>query len=156
LSAVHALEPDAQALMQAHPASVEAKVWYALVLLAEADIRHNTSALPLVKEARTLLEQAEAQPSTMQVQILNALGDLYAQVLGWQVGFGSNKKAAEYFAKAIAADPDGLYNNYLYADYLANHGHAREALSHYETALKAPPRPGHEKLDGYRHKEVEE
>src|SRR4051812_7823733 len=71
LAAVHDLERDAAALMQAHPSSVEARVWYALTLLAEADVRHNASALPLVREARGLLEEAQAQPSTMQVQILN-------------------------------------------------------------------------------------
>jgi tetratricopeptide (TPR) repeat protein len=156
LTAVHALERDSQALMQAHPSSMEAKVWYALSLLAEADIRHNASALSIVKDARRLLEEAEAQPNTMQVQILNALGDLYAQVPGWPIAFGNNKTAEEYLKRAIAADPGGLYNNYLYADFLEHHGRTREALAYFETALKAPPRPGHERLDTHRHKEVED
>ena len=156
LDAVHILERDSQAFMETHPASAESKVWYAFTLLAEADVRHNASALPLVKEARRLLEEAVTQPNTMQMQILNALGDLYAQVPGWPIAFGDNKTAEEYFKKAIAVDPDGLYNNYLYGDFLEGHGRAREALEHFEIALKAPPRPGHEKLDGYRHKEVEE
>src|SRR3954468_3399110 len=57
LAAVHVLENDNQTLMQAHPAVVEAKVWYALTLLAEADIHHNASALSIVKDARRLLEE---------------------------------------------------------------------------------------------------
>jgi tetratricopeptide (TPR) repeat protein len=156
LAAVHALERDTQVLMAAHPASVETKVWYAFALLQESDIRHNASALPLVREARQILEDVADQPSTMQVDIYNALADLYTQVPGWPIAFGSDRKSEAYFAKTLALDPDGLYNNYLYGDFLAHHGRAREALAHYEIALKAPIRPDHAKLDSYRHKEVEE
>ena len=154
LAAVHDLERDAAALMQAHPLSVEARVWYALTLLAEADVRHNASALPLVREARGLLEEAQAQPSTMQVQILNALGDLYAQVPGWPIGFGDKKKAGELLQKALAINPRGIDPNFFYGEYLVETKRPEEAVAYLERALQAPARPGRQIADAGRREEA--
>ena len=157
LAAARAAAAQARALMEAHPESVAAKVWYAKILLLEPEYRQSMGSLSVVREAKQLLEEAErADPKVLDGRVYTELGTLYEEVPGWPIAFGNRKKAAMLFEQALAVDPNNMEANYLYADFLARHGQPKEALTYYERALAAPDRPGHERADHYRRKEAQQ
>ena len=47
-------------------------------------------------------DPAAEAASASDAAAYNALGMLYHKVPGWPISFGSNKKARDYFEKAIA------------------------------------------------------
>jgi tetratricopeptide (TPR) repeat protein len=139
----------------AHPGRAEPLVWEAIILSSEAGAKGGLGALRLVKQARTLLEDAEAiDPRVLDGSVYTTLGSLYYQVPGWPLGFGDKKKARTYLEKAIALDPQGLDANYFYGDFLYHQGEYDAAIEALERALKAPPRPGREVADQGRRDEV--
>jgi tetratricopeptide (TPR) repeat protein len=133
------LAQKAGEVAQAHPESAEALTWNAIVLSTLAEKKGGLGALSLVKEARLKLEQAEAiDPTVLGGSVYASLGTLYAKVPGWPIGFGSDKKAEEYFRKALALNPEGLDINYFFAEYLADNGDDKTALEYVDKALHAP------------------
>jgi tetratricopeptide (TPR) repeat protein len=139
----------------ANPGRAEPLVWEAIVLSSEAGAKGGLGALRLVKEARTLLEQAEAiDPRVLDGSVYTTLGSLYYQVPGWPLAFGDKKKARSYLKKAIRVDPQGLDANYFYGDFLYRQGQYRAAAKALERALHAAPRPGREIADRGRRDEI--
>lgn len=137
------LARKANRVAQAHPDSAEALTWDAIVLSTLAEKKGGIGALSLVKEARLKLEQAEAiDPTVLGGSIYASLATLYAKVPGWPIGFGSDKKAEQYFRKALALNPEGLDINYFFAEYLAENGNHEMALEYLEKALNAPQLAG--------------
>ena len=67
-----------------------------------------------------------------------SLGSLYSKVPGWPIGFGSDKKAEQYFKKALSINPQGLDINYFFAEYLVEQGKEQLALEYIDKALQAP------------------
>jgi len=133
------LAKKANRVAQAHPDSAEALTWDAIVLSTLAEKKGGIGALSLVKEARLKLEQAEAiDPTVLGGSVYASLGTLYAKVPGWPIGFGSDKKAEQYFRKALALNPEGLDINYFFAEYLAENGDDEMALKYIDKALNAP------------------
>lgn len=133
------LAKKANRVAQAHPDSAEALTWDAIVLSTLAEKKGGIGALSLVKEARLKLEQAEAiDPTVLGGSVYASLGTLYAKVPGWPIGFGSDKKAEQYFRKALALNPEGLDINYFFAEYLAENGDDEMALKYIDKALSAP------------------
>jgi tetratricopeptide (TPR) repeat protein len=136
---LQALAKQANRVAQAHPESAEALTWDAIVLSTLAEKKGGIGALSLVKEARLKLEQAEAiDPTVLGGSVYASLGTLYAKVPGWPIGFGSDRKAEEYFRKALALNPEGLDINYFFAEYLADNGDDETALQYIDKALNAP------------------
>ena len=136
---LQALAQKANQVAQAHPESAEALTWDGIVLSTLAEKKGGIGALSLVKEARRKLEQAEAiDPTVLGGSVYASLGTLYAKVPGWPIGFGSDKKAEEYFRKALALNPEGLDINYFFAEYLADNGDDKMALEYIDKALHAP------------------
>ena len=140
---------------QSFPGRAEPMIWEAIVLASAAKAEGGLGALSKVKEARDLLLAAEKiNPAALDGSVYNSLGSLYAKVPGWPLGFGDKKKAAEYFEKALAINPNGIDPNYFYADLLADQGEFAKAADHLKRALAAPSRPGREDADTGRRQEA--
>jgi len=157
LAACRQLLGDAQSIVAAHPGKAEPLVWQAMVLLAEAEVRNNLAALALVREARRLLEQAEAiDPLALGGMIQATLGMLYFETPGWPIAFGDKKKARAYLTRALKIDPAGKDSNYFFGDHLLMSGKAREALPYLEKAAAAPSRAGHPRADAGRTQDIQD
>lgn len=136
---LQALTEYATHVVEQHPDNAEALVWNAIVLSTLAEKKGGLGALGLVKQARAKLEQAEAiDPAVLGGSVYASLGTLYSKVPGWPIGFGSDKKAEQYFKKALAINPQGLDINYFFAEYLAEQGKEQLALEYIDKALQAP------------------
>jgi tetratricopeptide (TPR) repeat protein len=133
----------------------EPLVWKAIILSSHAGAVGGLGALGKVKEARRLLEQAEAiDPAALDGSVYTSLGSLYYQVPGWPVGFGDDKQAEKYLKKALAVNPDGIDPNYFYGDYLLEQKRYQEAAVYLEKALQAPDRPHRAVADEGRRNEA--
>lgn len=157
LAAARDLRAESASLRAAHPTDLKVKFWHAMVLLLEAEYKRNLGSLHEVREAKRLFEEIEAEnPHLLDGRVHTGLGMLYSGVPGWPIAFGDDKKAAAYFLKALEISPEGQEANYLYADFLRGKKKLAEAIPYFEIALRAPIRPGHERAEQFRHKEVEE
>jgi len=147
---------QAGALAKQYPKRAEPLVWEAIALSTEAGAKGGMGALGLVKQARTLLERAEAMdPAALgDGSVYTSLGSLYAQVPGFPIGFGDPAKARAYLQKALAVNPGGIDPNFFYGDFLMRQGDYPGAVKALERALAAPPRPGREVADHGRHAEA--
>ncbi len=157
LAAARALRDESAALRAAHPGGPEIKFWHAMVLLLEAEYKRDLGSLKVVREAKRLFEELEAEsPRLLDGRVHTGLGMLYSGVPGWPIAFGNDGKAEDYFLKALAIDPAGQEANYLYADFLRGKKKRAEAIAYFEAALRAPIRPEHARAEQFRRKEVEE
>lgn len=139
LRELQTLAEHAGQVAEQHPESAEALVWNAIVLSTLAEKKGGLGALGLVKQARVKLEQAEAiDPAVLGGSVYASLGTLYSKVPGWPIGFGSDKKAEQYFKKGLSINPQGLDINYFFAEYLAEQGKEQLALEYIDKALQAP------------------
>jgi tetratricopeptide (TPR) repeat protein len=157
VSAARALRDQSRAALADNPGRAEVKFWHGMVLLLEAEYKRELGSLHLVREAKRLFEEVEAEnPHLYDGRVETALGMLYSDVPGWPVAFGDDAKATTHFLKALTIDPDSQEANYLYGDFLRSRKKLAEALPYLETALRAPLRPGHERADQFRRREVEQ
>jgi tetratricopeptide (TPR) repeat protein len=146
---------EADQVVAHHAGRAEPLVWKAIILSSHAGAVGGLGALGKVKEARRLLEQAEAiDPEALDGSVYTSLGSLYYQVPGWPVGFGSDEQAEKYLKKALSVNPDGIDPNYFYGDYLLEQKRYREAVGYLEKALQAPDRPQRAVADEGRRNEA--
>lgn len=149
------LASEADQVVAGHEGRAEPLVWKAIILSSHAGAVGGLGALGKVKEARRLLEQAEAiDPAALDGSIYTSLGSLYYQVPGWPVGFGSDEQAEKYLKKALSINPDGIDPNYFYGDYLLEQKRYEEAARYLEKALQAPDRPDRALADEGRREEA--
>lgn len=158
VEALQVLTQKAQTLVEANPGEPEPLVWQAIILSTMAGEKGGLGALSLVKEAKKILERAEAiDPDALDGSVYTTLGSLYYQVPGWPIGFGSDEKAENYLKKALAVNPDGMDPNYFYGDFLLQEKkNYKEALYAFERALAAPPRENRPIADAGRRTEIED
>ena len=158
VDALQALNQEAAALVETNPGEAEPLVWQAIILSTTAGEKGGLGALSLVKQAKKLLERAEAiDPEVLGGSVYTSLGSLYYQVPGWPIGFGSDEKAESYLKKALAANPDGIDPNYFYGDFLLQERkNYKEALYAFERALVAQPRLNRPIADAGRRAEIED
>lgn len=150
------LAVQAHKIAEAHPNDAAVLIWEGIVVSSEAGARGGLGALSLAKEARRLLEESlKLEEGAMNGSAYTSLATLYAKVPGWPIGFGSDKKAEEFFQKSLALNPGGIDPNFFYGEYLIDNGRVAEGRAHLEKALAAPARPGRELADQGRRKEVE-
>lgn len=155
LDAIHKLEQQAAEVTSTYQTKAEPKIWEAIILSTEAGIIKGMSALPKVKEAKKLLEQAEEiDTKALDGSVHTSLGSLYYQVPGWPVAFGDNKLAAQHLKMALEINPNGIDPNYFYGDFLIQDDHPDEAKPYLEKALQAPDRPGRAIADAGRRQEI--
>ncbi|MEJ2455996.1 MAG: hypothetical protein P8103_17840 [Candidatus Thiodiazotropha sp.] len=156
VDALQALNEKAEALVQANPGSAEPLVWQAIIISTTAGEKGGLGALSLVKQAKKLLERAEAlDPEVLDGSVYTSLGSLYYQVPGWPIGFGDDDKAEAYLKKALALNPDGIDPNYFYGDYLLQERDYKEAAAAFKRALAAPARENRPIADAGRRAEIE-
>ena len=150
-----ALVEHATAFREQHPARAEAVAWEGIVLSTYAGEVSAMSAMKYAKAARVALEQAEKlDPRALSGGIYASLGALYSKVPGGLIGFGDDKRAAQYFEKALTVDPDNIDNNFFFGEFLVDQGeytHARTVLEH---ALAAPTVVGRPVFDAGRRQEI--
>lgn len=152
----HALAQQAHKISEANPNDAAVLIWEGIVVSSEAGARGGLGALSLAKEARRLLEESlKLEEGAMNGSAYTSLATLYAKVPGWPIGFGSDKKAEEFFQKSLALNPNGIDPNFFYGEYLLENGRVAEGRAHLEKALVAPARPGRELADQGRRQEVQ-
>lgn len=157
LAALDTLGKDAAQLVAENPARAEPKIWQAIILSTQAGIIKGMSALPKVKQAKMLLEDAlRLDARALDGSAHTSLGSLYYQVPGWPIAFGDNKKAEQHLKAALAINPDGIDPNYFYGDYLLRQGRFADAIIVLEHAQKAPAREGRAAADEGRQREIAE
>ncbi|AGH98801.1 hypothetical protein A11S_2001 [Micavibrio aeruginosavorus EPB] len=155
LAAIHRLEAHAASVTASFQDRPEPKIWEAIILSTDAGIVKGMSALPKVKKARDLLEQAEKiDERALDGSAHTSLGSLYYQVPGWPVGFGDDDLAEEHLRKALVINPNGIDPNYFYGDFLIQDGRYDEAATYLKRALQAPDRPGRALADAGRRQEI--
>lgn len=149
------LNTQADAVVAASPGRAEPLIWSAIITASEAGLRGGLGALGLAREARTLLERAEAiNPRALNGAALTSLGSLYAQVPGPPIGFGNRARARTYLQRALSIAPNDVDANYFMGDLLnREHDYAGAARS-LERALAAPARPGRAAADRGRKAEA--
>jgi tetratricopeptide (TPR) repeat protein len=156
IDALEALSEKAKTLANAHPGEAEPLVWQAIIISTTAGEKGGLGALSLVKEAKALLEQAEAiEPETLEGSVYTSLGSLYYQVPGWPLGFGDDDEAERYLKMALAVNPEGIDPNYIYGDFLMQEKAYEEAAAAFKRALVAPPREDRPIADAGRRTEIE-
>ncbi|WP_226876511.1 tetratricopeptide repeat protein [Microbulbifer hainanensis] len=137
-----ALAEKARAATAQYPDSAPVWVWSGIVRASYAGAKGGLGALSAVKEAKTDLEHAIAiDGSVLGGAAYTSLGSLYYQVPGWPIGFGDDKKAAEYLRKGLEYGADDVDANYFYADYLFQQKDYAQALTYLQRAEAAPADP---------------
>ncbi len=137
------------------PADPEVLIWYGIVESSYAGARGGIGALGNVKNAKASFERAiEINAAALDGSALTSLGSLYYQVPGWPLGFGDDRKAAEFLRKGLAVNPDGIDANYFYGDYLFRSGDYTGAEQALKKALLAPPRTARASADEGRRGEI--
>lgn len=151
-----ALIVDAEAFVASSNNSAEALTWLAITQSSAAKAKGGLDALDFAKAARANLEKAiEADEQVLEGTALTVLAALYHNVPGWPVAFGSDKKAARLFEKALALYPNSMDTHYFYAEYLFDDGEYEEAARHLTLAKSAPEKQNRPIADKGRRAEIE-
>ena len=130
-------------------------MWEGIVVSSCAGEKGVLGALSLVKQAKSLYEQAiQIDDKALEGSAYNSLGVLYYKVPGWPIGFGDKDKARDLIQKALAINPKGIDPNYFYGEFLIETKHPEEAVTYLERAQQAPPRPGRQIADVGRREEI--
>ena len=142
----------ARRISETHPGQATPLVWQAIITASLAGERGALSgALGYAKQARDLLDQASRLPDDgSRASLYTSLGSLYYQVPGWPIGFGDDDRARAYLQQALRLDPDGIDDNWFYADFLRDQGDYPGAVAALEHALQAAPRPDRPVADAGR------
>jgi tetratricopeptide (TPR) repeat protein len=149
------LNTQADAVVAASPGRAEPLIWSAIITASEAGLRGGLGGLGLAREARTLLERAEAiNPRALNGAALTSLGSLYAQVPGAPIGFGNRTRARTYLQRALTIAPNDVDANYFMGDLLNREHDYAGAVRSLERALAAPARPGRAAADRGRKAEA--
>jgi tetratricopeptide (TPR) repeat protein len=148
VNALETVRLHAAALEAKYPKRAEPLVWQAWALDEQAEVDRSFSSLSLLKQARKKLEAAIAiDPTVNGADAYALLGGLYAQLPGFPISYGSEKKGREYLLKALAINPTGAQPNLGYARYHLKIGDYAGVIRYASVALTAPPRLGREKAD---------
>lgn len=151
------LAARAHTLSQANPGKAEPLIWEGIIVSSLAGEKGGLGALPLVKQAKGLYEQAiQIDGKALDGSAYNSLGVLYYKVPGWPIGFGDKKQARELLQKALTINPQGIDPNFFYGEFLLENDKAENAVPYLQKALQAPDRPGRPLADKGRREEIRE
>ncbi|HET9159364.1 MAG TPA: TRAP transporter TatT component family protein [Caulobacteraceae bacterium] len=135
----------------------EPLVWDAIITASAAGLKGGLGALGDVKQARSMLEQAERiKPDAMDGSVYTTLGSLYAQVPGAPISFGDKNKARGYLTKALQISPNGIDPNFFMADLLMREHDYAGAMRYLNKVMTAPARPGRDLADRGRRQEAQQ
>lgn len=145
----------AGAAVDSNPTSPDILIWEGIIKSSYAGIKGGLGALSLAKQARKSLEKAmKMDDRALDGSAYTSLGTLYANVPGWPVGFGSDKKAVQFLARALEINPDGIDTNYFYADYLLQKKDFEKAEQYFLKAQQAAPRANRPVADAGRQQQI--
>jgi tetratricopeptide (TPR) repeat protein len=146
---------EAEKLAAKYPTRAEPIIWYGIIESSYAGAKGGLGALGHVKNAKKNFEKAlEINANALDGSAYTSLGSLYYQVPGWPIGFGDDKKAAEYLKKGLSINPDGIDPNFFLGDFLFRSGDLAGAEKSLRKALQAPNRTGRQVADDGRRKEI--
>ncbi len=149
------LVKEAEKLAAKYPSRAEPIIWYGIIESSYAGAKGGLGALGHVKNAKKNFEKAlEINANALDGSAYTSLGSLYYQVPGWPIGFGDDKKAAEYLKKGLSINPDGIDPNFFLGDFLFRSGDLAGAEKSLRKALQAPNRTGRQVADDGRRKEI--
>ena len=149
------LAEKAHQVSATHAGRSEPLVWEGIIVSSLAGEKGGLGALGLVKQAKTLYEQAIAiDGKALDGSAYGSLGVLYYKVPGWPIAFGSKVKAEEMLKKALEISPAAIDANFFYGEYLIENDRKAEGLAYLERALQAAPRPGRQIADTGRREEI--
>ena len=149
------LVEHAAAFSARYPDRPEAVAWNGIVLSSYAGEVSAMSAMRYAKAARDALHKAESMaPEALRGGVYASLGALYSKVPGGIVGFGDDERAAEYFVKALAVDPDNIDTNYFYGEFLLDQKDYTSAVRVLRRALAAPAVESRPLFDTGRRSEI--
>jgi len=149
------LATKAAALSASQPGRAEPMVWHGIALASQAGTKGGLGALPLAKQARSVLELSlKIDAAALSGSAHTSLGTLYHKVPGFPVGFGDDKKARKHLETALKLNPTGIDPNFFYAEFLLDEGETALAIKHLKIAQAAPSRPGRETADAGRRQEI--
>ena len=156
LAGFEQLLSDANAMLAEQSQSAPLLIWRGIIQSTYAGAKGGLAALKIAKAAKRDLEQALAiDRRALDGSAQTSLGTLYANVPGWPIGFGSDKKALQLLEEALAINPAGIDSNYFYAEFMRAQGEPELAKQHYLRALEAAPREGRELADQGRRSEIQ-
>ncbi|MFA6921848.1 MAG: tetratricopeptide repeat protein [Gallionella sp.] len=155
-AALEKVVKEAHQVTAANPGRAEPLIWEGIITSTLAKYQSKLAAGGTAKAARDLLQAAEKiDPNALEGSALTSLGSLYYKVPRF-ISFGDHDKAREYLERALKINPNGIDQNYFYADFLLEEGEYAKALEHFKKALNAPARPGREDADLGRHGDINE
>ncbi len=155
IKAYETLIADADAAVASNAGSAEILVWNGIIKSAFAGVKGGVGALSYAKDAKKSLEASlKIDDKALHGSAYASLGTLYSKVPGWPIGFGNDKKAAEYLGKALELNPDGIDSNYFYADYLQEKKDFEAAERYLLKAQSAAPRADRPVADSGRQQEI--
>ncbi len=134
-----ALAGQAAQVSARYPGRAEPLLWQGIVVSEEAARASVLKQLEFARSARDILERAQGiDPNIADGGVKMSLGVLYYRVPGFPIGFGSTAKARALLEAALKQDPNGLDNNFFYADFLNDEGHPAQAKQYVLRGLQAP------------------
>jgi tetratricopeptide (TPR) repeat protein len=153
-AALKKLAEEAHQVTAGNPGRAEPLIWEGIITSTLAKYQSKLSAGGTAKAARDLLLAAERiDPNALEGSALTSLGSLYYKVPRF-ISFGDHDKAREYLERALKVNPNGIDQNYFYADFLLEEGEYAKSLEYFRKALNAPPRPGREDADAGRRVDI--
>jgi tetratricopeptide (TPR) repeat protein len=139
----------------AYPNAADMLIWRGIIKSTFAGVKGGLGALSLVKSSREDLEHAlDIEPTALDGSAYTSLGTLYFKVPGWPISFGDDDEAEKLLKTALAINPEGIDQNFFYAQYLMDQGKYKDAKIHLLTASNAKPRVGREVADQGRKLEI--
>lgn len=155
LSAFSELIEQATKLVEQSENSAESLTWLAISQSSTASAKGGLGALDFAKSAKENLERAiEKEESVLDGTALTVLAALYHKVPGWPVSFGSDKKAEKLFKRALEINPQGMDQNFFYAEYLFDEGEYEKAQAFLSRAQNAPEKANRPLADKKRREEI--
>jgi len=152
--ALEKLAKQAHQVSASNPGRAEPLIWEGIITSTLAKYQSFMSAGGTAKSARDLLLAAEKiDPNALEGSALTSLGSLYYKVPRFG-SFGDFDKAREYLERALKVSPNGIDQNYFYADFLLERGEYAKSLEYFKKALNAPARPGREDADAGRRADI--
>jgi len=131
-------------------------IWSGIIKSSYAGAKGGLGALSYAKAAKKDLEKAiTIDDSALSGSAHTSLATLYSKVPGWPISFGSNKKAAQHFKKALQLNPEGIDPNYFYGEFLYEEkSKYKDAENYLHKAQKAEARKERPLADKERQKEI--
>ena len=133
------LAGEAAQVSARYPGRAEPLLWQGIVVSEDAARASVLRQLGFARSAREILEKAQGiDPNVADGGVKMSLGVLYYRVPGFPIGFGNTAKARALLEAALKQDPNGLDNNFFYADFLNDEGHPAQAKQYVQRGLQAP------------------